>query len=84
MKNKKVYVVITVCSITAIDADMFGDVIGVYSTEKKAEDIVNKMRKRKKIEGLDYNNLVEFDDINYFERTLDETLTNSSDEEEAE
>ena len=70
----KLYVVATITDV--LQEDFYADIILVTTDEEKAKDITEKLKLRLPIEGINYNNLVAFEDVNYFERTLNETINN--------
>jgi hypothetical protein len=43
------------------DGPLFLDLIGVFSTSKRAKEIIEKINKRETIPGLDYEELQPFD-----------------------
>jgi glutamate mutase epsilon subunit len=59
MKAKKVYIVVTYNNDG--DCDLYSDVIGVYASDNAAENLAEKLTKRKSIRGIDYNALQPFD-----------------------
>lgn len=56
--------------------DTIQDIIGVYTSKKRAWVISTKVNNREPIKGLDYNNLNEFTNVGVFSRNLNDTITN--------
>lgn len=61
MKTTSLFIVATVENI--LDIDVFLDIIGVFSTLKKAEEIRDKVKAEEPIEGLNYALLIDHDDV---------------------
>lgn len=45
------------------DGPLFLDLIGIFSTSKRAKEIIDKVNKREPIPGLDYEELQPFDGV---------------------
>ena len=63
-KEVKLFVVVTTMD------DNMADVILITPSEKKAIEITEKITNREPIEGFDYDLLAEYDDAQYFTRTM--------------
>ena len=74
-KNDKVWIVVTVD--TNGECDMYADVIGVFTTEKVAEDIAGMIRRGENPAGMDIENLSPFETATVLEFPLDETIKNA-------
>lgn len=59
--KKNLYVVATIGNI--LNMDVFMDIIGVFSTLKKAEEIRDKVKAKEPIEGLNYALLQDHEDV---------------------
>ena len=63
MKNgQNLHLVVTI-SRNFKDQDTYSDIIGCFSTHNKAVEICHKVKNRLPIPNLNYDYLVEFDDV---------------------
>jgi hypothetical protein len=73
----KVYVVATVAHPPTGQGDVFlGDVILITADEGKARIYKYQVLERRPIPGLDYGQLIAFNDVIFFERELDQLFQN--------
>ena len=54
-----------------------GQIIGVYNDEKVAKYIAKKVEKKEPIPGINYDNLIDYDEVEIITFELNETITNS-------
>ena len=74
----KVYIVVAITSDISGEGDNFSDIISIHKSEKNARTKANRARAyfrkypEKVYDSNPYDVCKEFDDINYFERTLED------------
>lgn len=61
MKLTQLHVVATIGNI--LDKDVFMDIIGVFSSLEKAEEVRDKVKAKEPIEGLNYALLQDHEDV---------------------
>jgi hypothetical protein len=80
MKNKKVKLLWLVVTVQSGEPsglpDTYADIIGIFTTRTKAGKVFSTFKDRKPIPGLNYNYLVDYDDVAIISMPLNKTATN--------
>lgn len=63
------YVVATVVHVN--ESSLFGDIILITQDKRHAKTITYTVKEKRPLEGLDYEKLMAFDDVIYFEREVE-------------